>query len=180
MRLIHDYNVAVLILVGAVALLLLNSCCPKIISNTTAEVVKTRIDTVYVSDTITVEAIQTDAITIDIGSLCDSLLKARTETFTVTQKQTQKHRNIPTIEQVTFKKDSINPSLFNMRVNVSSYIRTIDSLRMQITVQDSVFREHTVVTNKCDKKFHHFTVYFFYMACALILIWLVLKWIKPV
>jgi hypothetical protein len=171
-------DLAMAILIALAALILFTGCCPKIINETTAERTVTRADTVYIADTLFVQAETLNDFPIDVAALCDSLLKRNTETFTQTQKQNAntKTNSKPDISQVIFKRDS---SGFNLQVDVSAYTRIIDSMRTHITVQDSIFRERTVTVSKCDKKFHIFTVYFFYMVCGIIVLFILGKWFKP-
>lgn len=164
------------IIMVAVVMVVLSSvwgCCPKIGETTTTQTI-THVDTVWMPGEVTVPQHTTEGL-LDMESICDSLLRLGRESVVVVPAVPA---NLPgaQIAQVVFERDT--SGLFALRVDNTAYQLLIDSLRQQVNKTDTIMVEKTITVGKCDKKFHHFTVGFFWFICAVIVIFLVVKYFK--
>lgn len=152
------------------AILSLSSCCPKIGETTITNTI-TKVDTVYLPDTLTVPQAEA-AGTIDLKAICDSIYKGASVIDNLLAKPINNAKS-PSIERIRLVKDTTG--LFTLTATISAYELTIDSLKQVISRKDSTVTTKTITVNRCERKFHYFAVGYFYLTLILAVIYIVAK-----
>lgn len=142
-------------LILTVWMILISSCCPKIIPSVVTE---TKIDTLWRSDTVRIAG-DTVRFTVPLNKLCDSLLKAKTFRAEYKGERSKvtfiKERDTVRVEAVCDEQEHIIDSLYNVVSNTN-----------------------TTVTNyveRCVSKWHEFFKWWFFGTAVIILLIIINK-----